>query len=435
METLLSPGDDLLAESLAQEVRIEEFLAEGTQGEVYRAEMNGRQVAVKWYKPEWIRIDPQLRERLKGTSVREPPSPRYLWPEAIVVSSERPGFGYVMPYRGPRFRDFDYVINEQLKVSLRTLATAFLQTAEDYELLHAPGLCYVDVSAGNIAVDPTTGEVRICDCDNVDVNGNGKHSVISGTDGFMAPEIVQMLDYPNRQSDLWSLAVLIFWAFVKNHPLLGRKEYECQVFTPKDQLRLLGPEALFIFDPDNPSNRPVTGYNIGALTYWPIYPEFMRELFMRAFTSGIRNPQGGRVYEGEWRDAMAQLRDSIITCPHCGAENFYDGDFPHWCWQCRTELVPPRRIVLPNASVVMEDGAALYPYHVDPTRHFDSSAPVALVVRHPQRRDLLGLENRTQAAWRVILPDQKELTVPPGGCVGLNPQVLIAFGSNMAEIV
>ena len=69
------------------------------------------------------------------------------------------------------------------------------------------------------------------------------------------------------------------------------------------------------------------------------------------------------------------------------------------------------------------------------TRHFDSSAPVALVVRHPQRRDLLGLENRTQAAWRVILPDQKELTVPPGGCVGLNPQVLIAFGSNMAEIV
>jgi eukaryotic-like serine/threonine-protein kinase len=435
VETLLSPGDNLRAESLGQSVRIEEFLAEGTQGEIYRAEMSGREVAVKWYKPEWIKIDPQLLDRLKRTSSREPPNPRFLWPEAIVAHAEKSGFGYVMPYREPRFRDFDYVISEELKVSLRTLANAFLQTAEDYELLHAPGLSYVDVSAGNISLDPATGEVRICDCDNVDVNGTGMYSVISGTDGFMAPEIVQVLDYPNRQSDLWSLAVLIFWAFVKNHPLLGRREYDCLVFSPKDQLRLLGPEALFIFDPTDPSNRPVPGYNKGALLYWPIYPEFMRELFVRAFTSGIRNPQGGRVYEGEWRDAMAQLRDSIATCPHCDAENFCDGDTPHQCWRCQKELAPPRRIVLSGASVVMEDGAALYPYHVDPARHPDSSAPVARVVRHPQRRDLLGLENRMQAPWRVILPDQKELTVPPGGCVGLNPRVQIAFGANMAEIV
>jgi serine/threonine protein kinase len=436
VETLLNPGEKLRTEMLSQSVTIEKFVGEGTQGEVSLADMGGRQVAVKWYKPEYIKIDKQLRERLRRASSREPPSQRFLWPEDIVVSTDKPGFGYVMPLRESRFSDFDYVIAEELKVSLRTLTTASLQTAEGYQRLHALGLCYVDVSPGNIALDPTTGEVRICDCDNVDVNGTGKSSIISGTEGFMAPEIVQMKGYPNRQSDLWSLAVLLFWAFVKNHPLLGRREYDCTVLTKSDQMRLWGEEARFVFDPDDESNRPVPGYNTGALTYWPIYPGFLRELFTRAFTLGIRDPQSGRVYENEWRDAMAQLRDSIVTCPHCAAENFCDEGPPARCWSCKEELAPPRRILLPGgASVVMEEGAALYPHHLDTTLLPDSSMPIARVVRHAQRRDLIGLENGTQAPWRVILPNAQERTVAPRGCVGINPNVQIVFGAIKAEIV
>src|SRR5271163_775672 len=210
------------------------MLGEGAQGEIYAARLGADRVAVQWYKPQWIKVDQGLRDRLHETIRRDPPSPRFLWPVDLVVSASKPGFGYVMPFREPRFQDFSLIISGQAHASFRTLATAGLQTAEGYLHLHAKGLCYVDVSAGNIALDPDVGEVRICDCDNVDVNGRGMLSKVSGTEGFMAPEIVQVQAYPTRQSDLWSLAVLLFWAFVKNHPLHGRKEYNCEILTKAD---------------------------------------------------------------------------------------------------------------------------------------------------------------------------------------------------------
>jgi len=62
------------------------------------------------------------------------------------------------------------------------------------------------------------------------------------------------------------------------------------------------------------------------MIYWPIYPQFLRDLFTKAFTTGIRDPKNGRVRESEWRTMMVRLRDSIIYCEYCGLENFYDID-------------------------------------------------------------------------------------------------------------
>jgi DNA-binding helix-hairpin-helix protein with protein kinase domain len=436
VQTLLKAGDRLSTEISKATVVVEEILGEGAQGEIYPARLGTGRVAVKWYKPQWIKVDQGLRERLRETIRRDPPSPRFLWPMDVVVSADKPGFGYVMPYRESRFQDFSLIISGQVHASFRTLATAGLQTAEGYPHLHAKGLCYVDVSAGNIALDPDTGEVRICDCDNVDVNGRGMLSKISGTEGFMAPEIVQVQAYPTRQSDLWSLAVLLFWAFVKNHPLQGRKEYDCEVLTKADELRLWGPEALFIFDPEDKSNEPVPEYNIDALRYWQIYPEYLRALFTRAFTDGIRDPQHGRVLENEWREALAQLRDSIMTCHDCSAQNFYDGSVTHRCWNCGEPLDTLRLIVLPGGAVVMEEGAALYAHHLDARRTPDASAPIARVVRRrAEPTDLIGLENGTKDPWRVVLPLGEERSVGPGVCVGLHPKIRILMGNAEAKII
>lgn len=430
----LKPGARLSTEISKETVVIEKYLAEGTQGEIYLASLGGRPVVVKWYKPGWIKLDSRLHTRLAATSRRDPPSPRFLWPEDIVAAADRSGFGYTMPYREARFCDFDLVISQQIQPSQRALANAGLQTAEGYLHLHAPGLCYIDVSAGNIALDPNSGEVRICDCDNVDVNGRGALAKILGTDGFMAPEIVQGEAYPNRQSDLWSLAVLLFWAFLRNHPLSGRMEYDCHVLTKADQCRLWGAEAKFIFDPNDASNGPVAGYNDAALALWPSYPDYIRELFTRAFTAGIHDPQQ-RVYENEWIEAMARLRDCIATCP-CGVENFYDDTQPQHCWSCHKELELPRRLVLPDAIVVLEEGAALYPHHIDPRRIADSSAPVAFVLRHSNEHpDLLGLENGGTAPWQATLPNGEHCTVNPGACVRVHAGVRIVFGSTTADIV
>jgi serine/threonine protein kinase len=121
-------------------------------------------------------------------------------------------------------------------------------------------LCYSDISFGNVSLDPSTGQVCICDNDNVHVDG--EPSGIGGTIGFMAPEIVRGKSMPTIDTDLFSLAVLLFYIFMMHHPLEGKKELEIKCFDYPAKKKLYGTEPLFVFDPQDNSNRPVAGIAI-----------------------------------------------------------------------------------------------------------------------------------------------------------------------------
>ena len=107
----------------------------------------------------------------------------------------------------------------------------------------------------------------------------------------MAPEVVRGDDLPSTQTDLFSLAVLLFLILMNHHPLDGRKETEIHCFDLQAMTRLYGCEPVFIFDPADESNRPLPGYHDNALAYWPIYPRFLQEKFIQSFTAGIERPE------------------------------------------------------------------------------------------------------------------------------------------------
>ncbi len=428
--TLLKPGETVVS-ALGKSYRIESYLGSGKQGEVYAATADGESVAVKWYKPAWIAADSSLRERIEKTAALKAPNSRFLWPRHIVTCATKSAFGYVMPFREQRFYEFRDLICDNVAVSFRALATAGLEAAESYQRLHLMGLCYIDISPGNIALDPNSGEVRISDCDNVDVNGRGRISATHGTEGFMAPEIIEREAYPSTWTDLWSFAVLLFWAFMRNHPLQGRREFEHEVITKELELRLWGRDALFIFDEKDDSNRPVEDFNSAVLFYWPLYPQFLRDLFKLAFTRGIREPQQ-RVMEAQWRAALAQLRDGISLCPLCEAENFHDDEAHRSCWNCGCTLSPPRQITLPGYRIVAAEGAGLFSYHLDPRRTPDSNGPIAHIVR---RNDVIDLHNASAVPWRVVAPDGNERTIGPGEQVPIEPGLRISIGNVEAKVI
>jgi DNA-binding helix-hairpin-helix protein with protein kinase domain len=428
VSSLLKSGLRLRTEFSEVPVVVDRLLGGGGQGEVYTADMAGQLVAAKWYKPEVIVADAGLRNRLRRLrDGRRPQSGKFLWPMDLLVSDSIGGFGYVMPYRDKRFSELNDIIFAEggSPASLRSRVTAGLELAESFAALHGAGCCYHDINFGNVAIDPANGEVRICDTDNVD--HNGVPGFVLGTPGFMAPELVQRQAFPTRSTDLWSLAVLLFWMFIEQHPLLGRREYELEFITSADQDALFGSQARFIFDPLDTSNAPVPGYHDRALQFWSVYPNRLRELFLQAFTDGIRSPSR-RVYQSDWQRAMAALRDAILPCPHCGAECFYQPGTELHCWSCQRAVPPPRCIVLPGYAVVATDGAELFSYHLDPTRQPSSGGPLASVVRHPEHPDVIGLENLSQAPWRVTFKDGNEDRVEPNQRVRLREGVRIAFG-------
>ena len=80
--------------------------------------------------------------------------------------------------------------------------------ADSFLKLHAKGLCYQDINFGNIFLDPVLGDICICDNDNVDING--ERGGVFGTKKFMAPEIVRCEKRPDANTDLYSLAVVLF---------------------------------------------------------------------------------------------------------------------------------------------------------------------------------------------------------------------------------
>jgi len=416
---------------------VEALLGGGGQGEVYRANLDGKPVALKWYFP--ASATPEQRAALEMMITRGAPNEKFLWPMELVSMENVPGFGYIMPLREPHYQGIVALMKRRVEPSFRALATAGLSLAHSYFQLHAQGLCYCDINFGNVFFDPKTGDIRICDNDNVIVNGGTPF--VNGTMGFMAPEVVRGEALPSRRTDLFSLAVLLFYMFMLHHPLEGKQEAAIGILDEPAMKQLYGTAPVFIFDPNDRSNAPVPGYQDNALIFWSVYPQFLRALFTQSFTKGLHDPQNGRVIENQWCAAMVRLRDAIVYCPHCGAENFYDAATPQLaggqlpaCLSCTKAVQLPGHLRLAQHPVMLNRDTQLFPHHVDDQRLYDFSQPVAAVTQHPTDPRIWGLKNVSSTKWVLTTADGKMRDVEPGRSAALQVGTKIHFGKVEGEI-
>ncbi len=438
MDEILKPGQIIQCLPSGMPCTIEVLLGAGGQGEVYKAQLGGEDVAVKWFFPAMATAEQRASMELlirKGA-----PSEHFLYPMEITVADGVAGFGYVMPLRPKRFKNIVDLMKRKIEPTFRALATAGLNLSHNYLLLHSQGLCYRDISFGNAFFDPDNGDVLIADNDNVSVDGAAVLGVL-GTPRFMAPEIVRGEAMPSTNTDLYSLSVLIFYMLMVAHPLEGAKEASIKALDLPAMTKIYGTDATFIYDPNDDSNRPVPGIHDNALAFWRIYPQFLRDIFTRAFTVGLRDPVNGRVRESEWRGEMIRLRDAIFYCANCSMENFYDsialkasGGNPGLCWACAAALKLPPRIRIGKSVVMLNYNTELFPHHIDDGRMYDFSAPVAAVAQHPSNPNLWGLKNVSTNKWVITSAGGAVKDVEPGKSVSLTVGTKIQFGNIEGEI-
>jgi len=435
MSELLKTGQIL--KTTSSTCKVISFLGGGGQGEVYKVDLNGKSLALKWYFPSSA-TNEQLSILARLIKIGAP-TERFLWPMEITKTDNMQGFGYIMPLRESNYKNINDLMKRRIDPSFRALAVAGFELSDSFLQLHSKGLCYRDISFGNVFFDPHKGDILICDNDNVAFNGD-KIGGVLGTPGFMAPEVVRGDADPSTQTDLFSLGVLLFYLLMVHHPLKGKKEAAIKSFDLPAQTRIFGIEPIFIFDPDNDSNRPVQGYQDNALIYWPIYPIFLQNLFIKTFTNGIKDPHD-RVRESEWRLGMIRLLDSIIYCP-CGAENFYDADFtknsggsPKPCWSCKKPIQLPPQICINKNIVLLNSNTKLFPHHIDDERQYDFTKPVAEVTQHPTNPNMWGIKNLSNEKWVTTNASGKMSDVEPGRNVQISKGTKINFGKTEGEIV
>lgn len=417
-------------------------LGSGGQGEVYLVEYRGEKYALKWYTSDRI-IDnkEQFRANLQKNIKRDvPPSDEFLWPIRLTepFDGDEGRFGYMMRLIPSNYtslsdilRTYKIEINRDGKAvrvpvgfsSLDAIAIAAMHMAKAFRGLQRVGCSYQDMNDGGFYIDTSTGDVLICDCDNV--SPQGSNTGIKGKPGYMAPEVVTGESKPGLDTDKFSLAMVLFKFLMRGDPLEGKKVSSRVVLTGSAELEAYGTNPVFIFDPKDDSNRPVYGVHSNVIKNWPLYPEYIRDAFTRSFTDGLKNPSK-RLTPNDWYKLISRLRDDSVAC-ECGRNVFLDvGDAKiHVCSRCgRTHEI----LAVDNRRFVLCKGKKLYSDQIIAPKDEEFSTIAGEVVENKNRPGIMGFKNKSEATWIVGYKGKESREIPPDGGCAILQGMTIEFG-------
>lgn len=356
---------------------------------------------------------------------------RFAWLEEFVDWPDGKTFGYFMPLIDTK-RYVSMAEIESKRIAhpgYGIMVEACRQLAECLRELHIGGYCYRDISKKNFLLNPDSGDVMICDNDNIIIDRQDIGN-IKGTTSFVAPEVILNTAKPSTVTDLHSLAVLFFHLLCGGHPLHGKKERETKVLDVISSRKLYGLDPVFIFDPKNRSNRlpDEKGYRHVA-KQWKVLPVHIRNLFLKAFTSGLKNPSE-RVTDIEWKNALTQMQDLHHVCA-CGAENFWDPLLHQQsnCWHCSREVKYPPKLYAKGKSVqamLVISGRRVSTLHFGDKSGYHA---VGEMEENLQDQSFVMLRNKSKETWKATLGDQKA-DVIPNLSIPLVPGLVIKAGVN-----
>ncbi len=424
MEGTLKSGTTLQSQN-GQRYKVNTMLGSGGQGEVYDVSKNGQHYALKWYFKHTA--TKQQKEILSNLLDKGSPSPFFLWPEDLLVDDSQGVFGYIMPLRPKEYKNIVDLMKRRTEPTFLNLCRACFNLAKGYSLLHTEGYQYRDISFGNVFFNPDNGDILICDNDNVVPNGIKSGGVL-GTPRFMAPEIVRGEARPSRNTDKYSLAVLLFYMLMINHPLEGSREASIKCMDTPALNELYGTHPVFIYDPKDKSNRPVPGWQDNAIIYWNIYPKYIQDFFIQSFTVGLREPEK-RVTEGEWITAFSDLIGGWLKCPHCGEEVFYDPEKEVKCWNCKKTVNMPSKLVIGKTMIPITVDKKIFSHFIH--RDNDMDTVVAEFVINPKNPKIWGLRNKMTTNWTYTKADNTQMIVENGKAATIAPNTKIDFGNNV----
>lgn len=412
---------------------VDEFLGEGGQGAVYRAKWNDREWALKWYSPQFLETATGHRENIQRVVNLGAPTKRFLWPQAVATIHGQSEFGYIMQLRSPEYASLNSYVKRTVRTTFRNALRACYQLAESFRQLHLKGYSYADISRGNAFLHPGTGDILICDNDNVVPNGEA--GVILGSGNFIAPEILRNLARPRIETDLHSLAVLMFQILFIAHPLDGKRLYAIRALDTPAREMLYAKEPIFVFDPANEANRPVAGSQDSLVRLWEhIYPTPIKSAFIKAFTNGLLEPSN-RVRESEWIELFAHTIDEVVHCTGCMAEHIVDSTllkesqpYEGTCWNCTQIIRLPFALKVGRRLTYLTAETRLHPHHIVPRGQPDFDHVIGEVRRHPTDRQVWGLANRSGGPWKLTT-STGTVEVPDGRSATLSAGSTITFGN------
>lgn len=396
---------------------IKKELGRGGQGVVYLVDHNGKDMALKWYHtPPSLSFYQNLQNNINAGA----PSSAFIWPKYLTVREQYDSYGYVMDLRSNEYKEFGQFLLARTKFkSLDAMLAAALRICEGFQMLHLNGYSYQDLNDGNFFINPSNGDVLICDNDNVMPQGD--KSGILGKARYMAPEVVMGKSIPDKYSDRFSLSVLLFLLVYASHPFEGAKVLACPCLTEKYEKEFYGSKAVFIYDKNDDSNRPVLGVHTNVIRRWPVFPKELREMFTKEFSQERLNTKTLRCIESDWRRAFAKVRDQLVICPHCKEETFTETGK---CACCGKSLNITQVVKIDNRILDLTPDTLLY---LDSDNKPDGEVVV--------NNGALWIKNLSPYKWHVETQSGQIKIVEPNGLLPAKPGLKVSFGPIIKGLV
>ena len=394
-------------------------LASGGQGVIYLVKVGMKKMALKWYLRHPGKA---FLKNLMDNVRRGAPAPNFIWPSAV-TEEVMGSFGYVMELRPKGYEDMSRFILLKVKFAdVHAQLNACLQICTAFQKLHIHGLSYQDMNDGNFFIDPKTGDVLICDNDNVapDKTSMG----VLGKAGYMAPEIVEGVSMPDRYTDYHSLAVCLFILIYMNRPFEGAWNLSCPCDNNPEMARqLFGFGSVFIMDPNDRKNRPVPGMHNNVIRRWNVYPSFLGRAFCKTFSAEAIKDPTQRLMDKQWYNILLQVRSMLARCPHCGNETFVDVLSPDPCCVYCQKPIVVSSLKVGRFTLPLLERQPIWACQISSEQDMNVKAGEVVL-----KRGIMGMKNISHTPWTVILPDSSVKIINKGDSFPVRKGLKIRFG-------
>lgn len=416
----------ILKTELGNSVEVLQKLGEGGQGIVYKVSYGGEEKALKWYFRKALKNYDLFKSNLINNIEKGSPAKNFLWPIDITYEYDD-SFGYVMDMRKKGYYEFsEYLLKNAVFPSITARINAAINIVAGFRDLHNKGYIYQDLNDGNFFIEPKTGDVQICDNDNV-TTANKKLG-IAGKCRYMAPEIVVGKATPSTYSDRFSLAVILFHLLFMGHPLEGKGTLP-PCMTEELERKYYGENPVFVYDPNDSSNRPAEGVHKNVINLWKLYPQYVRDKFIEAFTKEAMIGEGNkRIIEKEWLKLFARLRGDIMTCGWCKEETFISADQEMNCINCQRQIKIPISIKNKDYNIPLFPGQRVYYAQIVHDMVNQIEKPFAKIITAKNNPRAWGIRNMSGNKWYVYPPNgEKEIAKENGEVLRLAKGLKIEY--------
>ena len=425
-------GDSFTKEG--RNYKVLDKLGEGGQGVVYLISDGANNYAFKLYISEQSK---DFIYNLKNNIHKGAPSNDFIWPKTLVEFSDGTS-GYIMDLRPKNYSSFiSYLTGKTKFSSYRALLDWCIRLVNSFKKLHERGYAYQDLNDGSFFLEPNSGDLLICDNDNV--SANKTNLGILGKMRYMAPEIVRgdidkltnERQLPDMHSDRFSLAVILFMTLCMGNPFEGECLKKYTIVDEQAEYEMYGANPVYVYNENDNSNRPIRGYHTVVIKKYKALPSYIKDAFHKTFTDGLKDRENGRTTELEWIKLLCKFRDELISCD-CGKEYIYGFNEKNKNITCPYCKKPTRRFCVLQINknrILLEPNKKIYKVHLD--KYSDEyTTPIGRVIQNPKKPSIWGIKLDLENDIEIKDSQGNVKSVDKKGVITIINNLLIKFNDN-----